>query len=447
MPALKLFISHSSRLDDVAHRHPDDDANWRLLREVCARLRVLPDVPIRLLMDRDDDGGLLPSDDWTRQLNLWLAECHAAVMLVTRRALERSDWVAKEAAILGWRWALDPEFRLLLIPIEDECTCADLKSSFFGALDLDRVQSETLPRDAGRIAERIRDGLGDIEALAARATPLYLLQGMVAKLLAQAGTQDALEAAADALDCAVQTPRATRAEAVAAALARRLLLASADEPALCFGAFSEILRHLHLGFPREQAMQIFKQVRALWVHPGAASYLPLGLQDQRTLALCGQLLFLSDQDLDTESYTLERYLQRAWRGEPPICVPVSRWESLEDVRREIRRQVFKKHLPPMFPPEEQDAMVNKRQRDILVVLTTAPETGGWPDRRLLDELATLPAIYRRLGVVVACADAGEPSLYGLRQAEPPLVPATERAAYMAERMAHADLQDYYRGCD
>lgn len=441
MPALKLFLSHSSRLDDIEHRHPDDDANWRLLQQVCDGLRTLPGVPIRLLMDRDEGGGLLPSDDWARQLNLWLAECHAAVMLVTKRALARSDWVAKEAAILGWRRALDPEFRLLLIPIEDECTCEDLKSSFFGALDLDRLQSETLPRDARRIAERIRHGLGDLEALAARATPLYLLQGMVAKILSQAGTQDALEAAADALGCAVQTPRATRAEAVAAALARRLLLTAVAEPALCFRAFQEVLQQLHLALPRELATQLFKQVRALWVHPAAASYLPLALQGQRPVALCGQMLSWADRDLDTEAYTLERYLERAWPGSAPLRVPITCFESLDDIKREIRRRVFKKDLPPSFPPDEQDAMVNRQLRQILVVLTT------WPDGRLLSELAQLPATYARLGVVVACTDPDEPALYGLAQAEPPLAPTTERAAYMAERATHGFLQDCYRGCD
>lgn len=447
MPPLKLFISHSSRLDDLEHSHPDDDANWRLLAEVCDRLRATPDAPIRLLMDRDAGGGLLPSDDWTRQLNLWLAECHAAVMLVTRRALERSDWVAKEAAILSWRWALDPDFRLILIPIEDECTCADLSAGFFGALDLGRVQSETLPRDADRISEHIRHGLGDTDDLVRRATPLHLLEGMVAKVLGQAATQDALEAAAEALGCSVQTPRATRAQAVATALARALLLDSADEPRTCFETFSTILRHLHLALPKQQAMQIFKQVRALWVHPGAASYLPLGFQEQRTLALCGQLVTLADRDLDTDMYTLERYLQRAWPGQPPICVPVARCESLDDIQREIRLRVFKKRLPPMIPPDDQDAAINRKDRDILVILTTAPDDGGWPDRRLLDALEALSTIYHRVGVVLTCADAAEPALYGLQQAEPPLAPATERAAYLAELMAHADLQDHYRGCD
>ena len=39
MSALKLFVSHSSRLDDVEHKHPDQDHNWRLLGETCKAIK------------------------------------------------------------------------------------------------------------------------------------------------------------------------------------------------------------------------------------------------------------------------------------------------------------------------------------------------------------------------------------------------------------------------
>ena len=35
MTALKLFVSHSSRLDDVEHQYTHNDHNWELLDDTC----------------------------------------------------------------------------------------------------------------------------------------------------------------------------------------------------------------------------------------------------------------------------------------------------------------------------------------------------------------------------------------------------------------------------
>jgi len=233
MTALKLFVSHSSRLDDQEHDYADDQANWRLLREVCDALEARCQDSIQLLVDWS---GLTAGDDWNRELNLWLAECHAAVVLVSKRALKRSDWVAKEASILGWRRALDPSFLLIPVLIAGESTKRDLATGFFGSLDMDRIQCVDVPRSAQAIVEGIAKRLGAPADLAARRaqTPLELLQGGIAHLLAQTATEASLETAAVALGCTAVDPRVSNRERFAEALAKQLFQTSLDAPDACF---------------------------------------------------------------------------------------------------------------------------------------------------------------------------------------------------------------------
>ncbi len=86
----KLFVSHSSRLDDVEHKYTSQDHNWRLLEDTCGAIRRYYGASVRVLVDQD---GLVPGADWNRQLDLWMAECHVALILFSKRAVEKSDCV------------------------------------------------------------------------------------------------------------------------------------------------------------------------------------------------------------------------------------------------------------------------------------------------------------------------------------------------------------------
>ncbi len=442
MPALRLFVSHSSRLDDVPRRYTDDDANWCLLRATCDGLQARYGDAIRILVDRD---GLIPGDDWNLELNLWLAECQAAVILVSRRALERSDWVAKEAAILGWRRALDPNFKLILVTIEGESSPDDLAQGFFGALDLGRLHCVHAGRDAAVIVDGIARGLGDPDTLAADCarTPLDLLQGGIARLLAQTATEDSLEAAAAALGCADLDPRLSNRERCAAALARRLLRTSLDGPGSCFQTCRCTFDHLAPRLTWERARELLEQVRPLWVHPAAAAYLPAALDDRRALTLSGQLLTQADDLLGTEAYTLERYLQRAWPGAHPRCVPVGAARTAAQVQAEIRRRVLGEGLPPMLTATQLDRQVNREPTAIVVIVCAADDGGGLPDPRLCAELEQLTAIYDKLVLVFASTTPLAALPETLRLIMPPLDPQTEGDAFLAERAATIDLYHRY----
>jgi len=58
MPALKLFVSHSSRLDDIAHKYTRDDHNWRLLEDTCGAIRQKYGERVEVLVDKEGLEGL-----------------------------------------------------------------------------------------------------------------------------------------------------------------------------------------------------------------------------------------------------------------------------------------------------------------------------------------------------------------------------------------------------
>ena len=366
MPKLKLFISHSSRLDDMDHEQADADRNWRLLHETCAELERRYRDAIEILVDWQ---GLTPGDDWNRELNLWLAECQAAIILFSKRALTLSDWVAKEAAILGWRRVLDPGFELIPVTIEGESSPEDLAGGFWGSLDLNRIQSIHAASRAVDIVDELATRLGDPQQLVERcaSTPLQRLQAGVAQLLAEAAIEASLEEATLALGGAAVDARVSNRTRFAEALARRLFRTSLDAPGACFEACRTAFDYLAPRLLLERAWELVSQVRALWVHPAAAAYLPAALEDRSSLALCGRLIAHADDLLGADAYTLERYLQRAWPGAQPRCVPVTEVRSASDVKAEIRRRVLGGGLPPFLTEAELDEQVNRE-----------PTATAWP---------------------------------------------------------------------
>ncbi|HYN78735.1 MAG TPA: hypothetical protein VES73_13200 [Lamprocystis sp. (in: g-proteobacteria)] len=458
MPALKLFISHSSRLDDMpdpAHRYTSKDANWCLLDETCRALKDRYKDAIHILVDgcaenRQDWAGLLPGDDWNKKLNLWLAECHAAVFLISERALTRSDWVAKEAAILGWRRALDPEFTLIPVTIEGESNAADLASGFFGSLDLGRLDCAHAPeRPAAAIVAQIAAApmLGDPAALAARCcdTPLDLLRRSIAHSLATHADPGVLDAAvAEQGDDEDDRPDVALPlrERSAQVLARRLLKLSLVDICSCFRIFRTVLCHADLSY--DQAHGILEKVRPLWVDPGAAAFLPAALDDRRALALCSQFVTYPDDLLGTDGYTLERYLERAWPGARPRRVPITTACTAAEVQTEIRRRVLGDGLPPTVTGTQMDFQVNEEPTAIIVVLNTAGAHGAPPDPRLLLDLESLTRIYPNLVLVIATCTPAEFLPERLRVIAPALDPEDETQAMLAERAITTHLNDRYK---
>jgi len=233
MTALKLFVSHSSRLDDVEHKHTREEHNWRLLDDTCQAIRLKYGNRVEVLVDKD---GLVPGDDWNHQLNLWLAACHVAIILFSRRAIEKSDWVAKEAAILSWRAELDEDFTLIPVMLDGQSTPEDLAKEFFGVLKIDAHQCIRQAQTPEDIPTGIAPGLGEPEDLAGEypQTPLGSLQGGYAKLLSEGTTTASLKEALHAVGCAAASGGAPSHQRYAELLARQFLKTRPEATSACF---------------------------------------------------------------------------------------------------------------------------------------------------------------------------------------------------------------------
>jgi len=87
-----VFISHSARQDPDALDY---------LKKISTTLKA---SGFDVLVDQER---LKPGQQWRSYLDLWMAHCHAAVILLSKKALRESKWVLKEATILRWRESLE----------------------------------------------------------------------------------------------------------------------------------------------------------------------------------------------------------------------------------------------------------------------------------------------------------------------------------------------------
>ena len=152
-----------------------------MLEDTCQAIRDKYEGKIDVLVDKDR---LQPSDDWNHRLNLWLQECHAAIILFSKRAIENSGWVAKEATILSWRADLNPDFKLFLVMLQGETMADDLRRVCSGVLQIDRFQCIQQAQQAKDILEGIAEMLDKLIDLAVYPqTPREILQEGIAKIL------------------------------------------------------------------------------------------------------------------------------------------------------------------------------------------------------------------------------------------------------------------------
>jgi hypothetical protein len=220
MAALKLFISHSSRLRPASADGAEAQANWQLLQDTCTGLKTEYGDKIEILVDYE---GLHPGDDWERRLNEWLAECHAAIILFSRRAIEESNWVRKEAAILSWRAELDPGFPLFPVLLDQQSSAEDLENDFFGTLRINRTQCVTKVTTAAQILDGIKPKLGDHPAIlrGTGTTPFQLLLETVESAITDQISLPNLQRLSERLF--PETARPSTHAACASVLARHLL--------------------------------------------------------------------------------------------------------------------------------------------------------------------------------------------------------------------------------
>jgi len=365
MTVFKLFISHSSRLDDPEiSNDPDQNPNLKLLLDVIYDIKNEYGDAIEILVDKDEKG-LPAGHDWEKRLNEWLAECHAAVILLSKRAIENSNWVKKEAAILSWRRELDKNFLLIPILLQGQTTPDDLEKDLFGTL---RISKDQCIRDVNTgqdVLNGIKNALGEKETLQGkiRLTPFDRLQVVVAKLLAENSDSNTLKDAWDELtgeDKPLWDPNAITQ--FSHALTRYLLRDNANSLA----NFTAVLNNIRPKVKQDNAKEIFEYVRSLWVDAKAAGCIPQSKTHQKFLAQNGNHL---------PNFTFKRYTERAWPMDSNYKV-VSTSSTEEKTLFEQIRAEFKRSQRISLSSDQCDAIINSYPRQIVIYIPAKAQDGG-----------------------------------------------------------------------
>lgn len=419
---LKLFVSHSSRLRDDETSDAQAQANWQLLLDLPGQIEQVYGSQVEVLVDHD---ALRAGDDWETVLHGLLWDCDAALIVFSRRAVEESDWVKLEAAVLGSRAMNDPGFHLVPVLLAGQTTVADLDQGYFAALRLKRLQAIPEVNSAQEIVARLRPILGEPETLFSGQPSAYrqTCTAVEAWLVRNLG-QKVLEALWDKLcpgsrPCVAHPDRATR---YARSIATHLLENGEDTLRRTQKVFDHLLCSGHNG---NHCAGLLKCLNAQWINPNAAACLTEKEAGAQSLVLNGAFLASGDPDFpERPYYTLNRYLKRAWPETRRFqWVPIARIPTDREVADEVCEQLRAQLCRGSRANDEalRRRLSSLRADDWQIVVFITPTL--WPDRdaRLVDDLRTLHGQYQGLLVVLGIDDempAGLPE--GVRVVDPAL---------------------------
>ncbi len=430
MAALRIFISHSSRLRDDEASDPLAQANWQLLQDTCGELSKVYGDKIEVLVDYQE---LHPGDEWERRLHVMLADGDAALILFTRRALKESDWVKIETTILVHRRLLDPEFQLFSVTLPGQTTPADLEHGGFRELHLARWQVVPNAASAEEIVRAIQPTLGDPATLPGKRQTAFQRKLVHLAQILEAAGRDTLVDRWDAL-CPGTPPRPTHlhpAQRYAWAIAE-FLLSEGDQ---ALARARQVLRREPAVLRGQPAEDLLKCLNALWVEAAAAAL--LREPDAGCLALNGFLVAREDREHnDRPYYTLNRYCKRAWPESREVrLIPLARRvESASEIKDQIRDKYQGGRRFPLSDDELGRRLAEDGQVIVFLAATLWPE--GTIDQRLVGELQNLKARYRPLVFVVGIDGEMRDDLPdGVQKVLPALDLANEDRQYATENDA------------
>jgi hypothetical protein len=378
--ALKLFISHSSRLRDDETGDAQARANWQLLQDTCGALGQAYCQDIDILVDY---AGLQPSDRWEECLDEWLYDCHAGVLLLSKRA-RQSAWVRKEATILCWRAANEADFRLFLVLLDGQ-QAADLEADdYFSTLGLRRFQCVKDVRTADEIVANLQPRLGECVALKSRPqTPFERLVGGVEKILAREIDADGLAVLWQTLNLGGPPPASALdpARRLARGIAGHLFRQGEEALPL----FTRLMNEVSPRPDRRRAEEVLRHIRALWVDVGAARMMADARQPGDCLVLNGHYVAKRVPELKADYFTLERYGERAWPGDRRTkIIPISQLTSAEEIWHGVRAQFWPENVSPTPPAHVIDGLLRKHDGRLIILLM--PPGDLLPDPAVLGEL-------------------------------------------------------------
>lgn len=291
MGKLSVFISHSTDHTNVA--------DMERMRAIVAELEA-GDGGLDVMWD---GGEIKSADDWRARIHIMLAECRAAIILFSERALTQSQWVLKEATILCHRRARDNGFRVLPIIMPD-ATESRLTEGAWAPLAFNTIQYQR--ESAADIADLVKKARAGLESVASKRTLLDDLAEAIAAHLENAPVTG-LKAASELHLARKDWEGAPTVQlGFSKGLARMLLQTRTLTEAVT------LLDSIH-GITPDEAQEVFNLIAPLWVDGDAAAPLYSGVLHGRPhfdVGLNGLRLGL---------YTANSYVRRA---HPETSLPV-----------------------------------------------------------------------------------------------------------------------------
>jgi hypothetical protein len=372
---VRIFISHSTSNDDADGCKRLDDVEAALAGPENARSGH------EVLVDRKR---LIAGTPWRPQLHEWMATCHAALVLLTPKALE-SSWVLTEATVLAHRAALDGKF-LLFPALLDGLTRDQVKGSRFSPLYLDAIQRIRATQPTA-IADVV---LGELARLGNPPATRY--DGLVFALAQQLMTvarNNALEGICAKLTGTMivwDTPD-RRALGAARVVAEAIATGVLGE----YRSLRDLMHELLLaGLQPVEARSILRLAGPRWVDPEAAAPLAEvaarnagGQRDEQGRVMSWSTA-INGKRLPT--FTAEQYLRRAYLPDVPILLVIDGGES--DVRQDelisrLRNEVRKEPELVGASDEYVDDFLSNVDSPYFVLLPPP-----FPDVELLETLQT-----------------------------------------------------------
>lgn len=360
-----IFVSHSS-------------ADNTLTAEVCKQLKALlgGDKNCEVLVDTEK---LEEAHPWPIQLHEMMADCHAAVVLLSEKAL-KSDWVRKEMTILTWRNSLQPDFKLFIAQFPG-ITDEQLKHAGYEPLQHRQIQGIN-SADPGVIAARVHARL-QADAVAPVQTLFDRLAEHLGALLRQADAQSLDELARKlGAERPRWRPETVPKTALVEKICRQILRGELGQ----FSDLTELFNNLKTRLPPHNLKQILKLLAPHWVDAQSAGHLG------NLVAKAGGKLYCRAAAINgnhAKLYTGRMYLYRAFPLESQYRLhspnPPAAGNVVEHYRKAICEICRQEDDEYRAMGDNEDAIINDLAADVpwlFVVISPL-------DHKALKELQTL----------------------------------------------------------
>ena len=393
----RIFVSHSSANNDITEA-------------VCEGIKAAAPGTYEILVDNES---LETAHPWPIQLHEMMADCHAAVVLLTTDAV-KSDWVLKELTILTWRKSLEPGFKLFIVQFP-QVTDEALKQARYAPLQHRLIQglTSTAPADiAQRVHQRLQqDAVQPAETLFDR-----LVRSLRSHL--QDLDPDTLQSVAQRLG--VQAPPWRPGQAAQTALvngiAGRILRGSLGGYATLKDLMNELKGTKLTG---ESLQKVLRFTAPHWVSAEAAGRLGSLVEEEQGELRCRAAALNGNW---VKPYTADMYVQRAFplSFEHRVCAPPP--PKAGDILEHYTEKIFKfcvKNFPLCERMEEPEQVIEYlRVMDPCLFVIVSPL-----DHKALTELQ---GVFPRVQFVISAGPTLKDD--ALPQGVVPLRPAVDLAA-------------------